>query len=737
MSIQESIRIEDKGQYAVVHLDLIGEKVNKLSSPVMARLKEVVEELSKSSYKAVIIISDKARNFIAGADIEEIKKLSTKEQFLDVLKPAHEIFNALEDLPMPTIAAIHGSCMGGGTELVMCCDYRLATDAKETTIGLPETKLGILPGFGGCVRMPRIVGLQAALDIILAGKAVPGKKALRIGLIDECVPKEMLMAKAEQFAVECADGKKKKRMKTFRAKGFVNSMLEGPIGRPIVFSQARKALLKMTKGFYPAQEKAIDIIQQTYGMSNRQKALEIEMKGFAEVAITDVSKHLINLFFMMEGVKKLTGVSDTSVKPRDVKHMAVLGAGTMGGGIAQVGADKGVDVRMKDINNEALAIGFKQAAEVWGKKLKRRRMDKYQYEEKMAKITGTTDYSGFGQMDLVVEAIVENMEIKKKVIAETVKHCKNDCIIATNTSSLSVNEMAEAHPKPENFAGMHFFNPVNKMPLVEVIRGVKTSDETTATVFGLAKTMGKIPVVVKDGPGFLVNRLLMPWMIEGMHFLNEGMDIKTVDRYYTHKFGMPMGPFRLMDEVGLDVCVKVVKIFKDALGERIEVPPVAEKLAESDRLGKKNGKGFYLYDERGKETGVDSSVYAEMGVGQPTNPLSEKVCLERGVFAMINEAALALIEDQIVETPGEVDLAMIMGTGFPPFRGGLLRYADSLGTEYIVSELEMYASQYGARFKPSTPLANLAKNGKTFYREGRADAKGSSPSPAKGSEAQL
>jgi 3-hydroxyacyl-CoA dehydrogenase/enoyl-CoA hydratase/3-hydroxybutyryl-CoA epimerase len=276
------------------------------------------------------------------------------------------------------------------------------------------------------------------------------------------------------------------------------------------------------------------------------------------------------------------------------------------------------------------------------------------------------------------------------------------------------------------------------MPLVEVIRGEKTSDETTAAVFGLAKTMGKIPVVVKDGPGFLVNRLLMPWMIEGMHLLNEGMDIATVDRYYTHKFGMPMGPFRLMDEVGLDVCVKVVKIFKNALGERIEVPPVAEKLEKSDRLGKKNGKGFYLYDEKGKETGVDSSVYSEMGVGSPSNPLSEKQCIERGVFAMINEAALALIEDQIVETPGEVDLAMIMGTGFPPFRGGLLRYADSLGTEYIVSELEMYASQFGARFKPSTPLANLARNGKTFYRDGKADSKsGASPSPATGAEAQL
>lgn len=712
MSIQESIQLRVQDDVAYVEFDLVGEKVNKFSTPVMMRFKEVIEELKSSNYKAVVLISKKPSIFIAGADIEEIKKVNKPEDFENMISQAHEIFNDFEDLPMPTIAAVHGACMGGGCELILTCDYRICTDAKETKIGLPEVQLGIIPGFGGCVRLPRVVGLQAALDIILAGKSVDGKKAKRIGLVDECIPKELMAERTAEFARSVIE--KGKRRKRFKAKGLMGSMMESAVGRPLVFSQAKKMVLKNTKGFYPAPLQALEVVKRTYGMSNREKALRIELEGFLKVAVTDISKNLINLFFMMEAVKKQTGVS-SDVKPKKVKKIGVLGAGTMGGGIAQVAADKGFEVRMKDVKNEALALGFKHAQDIWMKKLKRKRLTQYEMEEKMSRITGGLDYAGFGNMDVVVEAIVEDMKIKKSVIGETAKHCPNDAIMATNTSSLSVTEMAEAHPKPENFLGMHFFNPVDKMPLVEVIRGPKTSDEATATIFDIAKKMGKTPVVVKDGPGFLVNRLLMPYMIEAMFMLEDGMAVEKVDRWYTHKFGMPMGPFRLMDEVGLDVCVKVVKIFSAALGERVQVPEVTEKMAKSDRLGKKNQKGFYLYDSNGKETGVDSSIYKDLGLGQPTNPLGEKECLERGIFVMINEAALALIEDKIVETPQDVDMAMIMGTGFPPFRGGLLRYADSLGSKYIVEELEEYASRHGARLKPTAPLSNMAKSNKSFY----------------------
>lgn len=716
MSIQESIRIVPKGQVAIVEFDLIGEKVNKLSSPVMARIKEVVEELKSSSFKAVVIQSKKPKIFIAGADIDEIKKISNKEDFLKVLEKAHEILNSLEDLPIPVIAAIHGACMGGGTELTLACDYRIASDSPETKIGLPETQLGIIPGFGGCVRMPRVVGLQESLKLILGGQPIPAIKALKIGLVDECVPAQLLEKRALEMAEEAVQGKRKKRRKKFDPKGVAGNILELPGARNIVFSKAKKDTLKLSKGFYPAPLKALEVIKKTYGMDNREKALRIEMEGFVDVAVTDISKNLIDLFYMMESVKKQTGVADPNVKVKPVKHMAVLGAGTMGGGIAQVAAAKGIDVRMKDINNEALAIGFKQAHDVFKKALDKKKINKFEFNQKMSHITGGLDYSGFALQDVVVEAIVEDMNIKKKVISETAKHCKPDCIMATNTSSLSVTEMAEAWPKPENFVGMHFFNPVNRMPLVEVIRGPKSSDLATSTIFELAKTMGKTPVVVKDGPGFLVNRLLMPWMIEGMWLFSEGCDIAKVDRYYTHKFGMPMGPFRLMDEVGLDVCVKVVKIFQKALGERIEVPQgMIEKMQSSDRLGKKNKKGFYVYDDEGKDLKVDESIYSEFGLGQPNSKLTEKEIIERGIFAMVNEASLALIEDHIVERPHDLDLAMIMGTGFPPFRGGLLRYADSLGSNYIVQELELYASRFGKRFTPSKPLSSMAKTNRKFY----------------------
>ena len=715
MSIQESLKITPKGDIALLEFDLVGEKVNKLSSPVMFRLKEVVDELRRSSYKAVILVSRKQKIFIAGADIEEIKKISTKEEFAKVLVQAHEIFNAIEDLNMVTIAAINGACLGGGCELVLTCDYRICSDAKDTKIGLPETKLGIIPGFGGCVRLPRVVGVEAGLDIILNGKAVDGRRAEKIGLVDACVPAEQLEERALKFAREkIAEGAGKRR-KVFQPRGMVGKLKSSFALRPVVYSMARKAVMSATKGFYPAPLVAIDVVKKTHGMSNRDRALKIEADAFVDVAVTPISKNLIDLFFMMEAVKKQTGVEGKDVKALPVKHMAVLGAGTMGGGIAQVAADKGIDVRMKDINNDALALGFRHASDIFSKYMKRKKITKYEYDEKMSHISGTLTYSGFKNVDVVVEAIVEDMNIKKKVIAETAKACRADAIIATNTSSLSVTEMADAAPYPENFVGMHFFNPVDKMPLVEVIRGPKTSDVATATIFELSKKMGKTPVVVKDGPGFLVNRLLMPYMIEAMFLLQDGMAIEVVDKYYTHKFGMPMGPFRLMDEVGLDVCIKVVKIFHKSLGERIEVPKLIEALYDSKRLGKKNGRGFYLYDDKGKQLSVDRAVYGELKLPAPSNPLTEKECLERGVFTMINEAALALIEDRIVTTADAVDLAMIMGTGFPPFRGGLLKYADSLGTQYVAQELEMYASKCGARLKPSQPLANLAKTNRKFH----------------------
>ena len=716
MDMKKSVALKVEEGIGWLELDLEGEKVNKFSTPVMHRIQEVLEDIrSNSEIKVLVVISKKQKIYIAGADINEIRDIKEEKDFLKAVTGGQGIMNEFEDLKIPVIAAINGACVGGGCEFALACDYRIASDDKSTKIGLPEVQLGIIPGFGGCVRLPRVVGLQESLGIILAGKAVPAKKALKIGLVDAMIPAAIFHREVKKYAEKIIKDGAKKRKKYFKPKNMAQKVTESFLMRGVVFSKAKEGIMKQSKGHYPAPLEALKVIKDTYGSSNREKSLKREAEGFLKVAPGEVSKNLISLFFMMEDVKKATGVPGKDIKPSETKHVSVLGAGTMGGGIAQLAADKGIFVRMKDISLDAIAVGLKAAHQIWDKKVKRRRMTKFEYNQKMDRLSGGTDYSGFKNTDVVIEAIVEDMNIKKKVIAETASHLKESAIIATNTSSLSVSEMASAHPNPKQFVGMHFFNPVHRMPLVEVIRGRDTSDEVVAQIFKLSKDMGKTPVVVKDGPGFLVNRLLLPWLAEALFILEDGMDVVKVDKMYTNTFGMPMGPYRLMDEVGLDVCVKVLKIFKEAFSDRIETSSLVSKLSETDRLGKKNQKGFYKYDSKGKELGFDEGIYKDLGISNISNDLSEEECIQRGIYTMINEASRALYEDNIVETPQEVDLAMIMGTGFPPFRGGLLKYADSQGIKDIVSQLDVYESKYGNRFKPSESLIQMVQEGKKFY----------------------
>jgi 3-hydroxyacyl-CoA dehydrogenase / enoyl-CoA hydratase / 3-hydroxybutyryl-CoA epimerase len=708
--------IVDKGEFALVEFDVQGENANVFSTPVMTEFKSVIEALGVSKFKAAAIVSKKKNIFIAGADINEIKNLKTKEEINAATQAGQDIFNMIEDSKIVFVAAIHGACVGGGCEMSIACDWRIASDAKSTKIGLPEVQLGIIPGFGGCVRLPRVIGLIQSLQIILPGATVPALKAYKSGLIDELIPEALFAKRVESFMSDLVKKGAKKRKKTF-SPGVAGKLMESPLLKWKIFSESLKTVMKESKGHYPAPLEALSVVKRTYGMSNREKALKIEREGFCAAAQTEVSKNLIQLFFWMENIKKRSGISSTSTaKAKPIKTMGVLGAGTMGGGIAQLAADKGVRVRMKDINNASLMRGFEAAADIWNKAVKRKKLSPQDFQKKMGLLTGTLDFSGFKNIDLVVEAIVEDMNVKKKVIAETVQYTGENTIIATNTSSLSVAVMSEAHPKPENFVGLHYFNPVNKMPLVEVIRGPKTSDETTTTVFEFAKKMGKTPVVVKDGPGFLVNRLLLPLLSEALFILQDGYDIESVDKKYTHVFGNPMGPFRLMDEVGIDVCIKVLKIFKASFGDRMQVSPLTEKFADlKDRLGRKTKKGFYIYDNDGRPTGVDPEVYKVLGLGSPNKNFDTQEIIDRGVLSMVNEAALALYDDKIVESAEELDLAMIFGTGFPPFRGGLLKYADSQGLKKIVERLEAFEIKYGKRFKPTRPLIDLVNNQKNFY----------------------
>jgi 3-hydroxyacyl-CoA dehydrogenase/enoyl-CoA hydratase/3-hydroxybutyryl-CoA epimerase len=483
-----------------------------------------------------------------------------------------------------------------------------------------------------------------------------------------------------------------------------------PVGRRVVMRQARRQVMKETGGHYPAPLRALAVIRESARLP-LDDALRVEARALGELIVTDVSKNLIHVFHLLEGAKK-AGPAD--IKPRPVDRVAVLGAGVMGGGIAQLLAYRGLAVRLKDIRADALSLGLRHAREMFDRLLRTGRIDRLAVQRYMDAIAPTLDYTGFGTADLVIEAVVERMDIKQQVLRETETHVGRDCVLTTNTSSLSVTAMQSVLERPAAFAGMHFFNPVHRMPLVEIIRGAQTSDETVATVVALAKRLDKVPVVVNDGPGFLVNRILAPYLNEAGWLLSEGAAIDQVDRVL-RRFGMPMGPLRLLDEVGLDVARHAGAVMTAAFGERLQPPPTMKALEQTKLLGRKGGSGFYSYED-GRDKGVNESVYAELKGALPEQrrELPEQEILDRTLLVMVNEAA-RILEDGIVATPGEVDVGMITGTGFPPFRGGLLKWADSLGTAEIVRRLEQLQAKHGARFEPAPLLRERAAAGRGFY----------------------
>ncbi|NUM80728.1 enoyl-CoA hydratase/isomerase family protein [bacterium] len=704
------IKLKIENGIARIVFDYPDEKFNKLSTPVMQSLDHAADWLlqNASVIKACIISSAKDGIFIVGADIDEIKNITDVRTGEAAASAGQAIFTKIERLPFPVIALINGACMGGGTELALACHYRLATDHSKTRIGLPEVLLGIIPGFGGTQRLPRLIGLQRSLQLILTGKTLDAVRAYKNALVDKVVPASFSEKYADEFVAEILSGKKQKYIQRRKIKGLSNRLLES-IGKGLVFSQARKSVLKQTKGHYPAPLKALQAVKEGFSKS-LDAGLKIEARYLGAMIVTPTSKNLIRIYYLTELIKKSNGISKNGIQPKDFRYTGVLGAGVMGGGIAQLFAANDVDVRLKDINHQAIALGLSSARKVFEGQVKRKRITKKELDRKMAFITGSLDYEGFRRSELVVEAIVENMEIKKKVIAELDEHVGTDTIIASNTSSLSITEMATACKHPENFIGMHFFNPVHRMPLVEIIRGARTSDETVASIYQFSKKIGKTPIVVKDGPGFLVNRLLMPYLNEAGFLLEEGVRIETLDKTMTD-FGMPMGPCLLLDEVGIDVAYKVGHIFQEAFGSRVQGSHAVEKLYNDKRLGKKGGRGFYKH-ANGKPV-VDPSVYALIQP-RPTPGISSENMIQRMTYAMINEAAMCIAEG-IAEKPEDIDIGMIFGTGFPPFRGGLLRYADTEGLDKIVSTLEQFSGKFGERFKPCNYLLQMQKSNKNFY----------------------
>ncbi|HSG50316.1 MAG TPA: 3-hydroxyacyl-CoA dehydrogenase NAD-binding domain-containing protein [Longimicrobiales bacterium] len=687
-------------------------KMNVLDEGVMRRLSQHVRELAEGRrgerVKAVVVFSGKPDSFMAGADVEAIGAIQGPADGEAKARMGQEIFQALGDLPVPTVAAIHGICLGGGLELSLGCRYRVASSSPRTRLGFPEVQLGLLPGWGGTTLLPRLVGLRNALDMILTGKQVRASSALRMGLVDTVLPPEGFREGVRRFALQAAQGKSSSR----RGPGLMGRLLDGTgLGRRLVLSMARKRVLRQTGGHYPAPLKILDVLKQGPGLP-LDRALALEARAFGELSATPAHHALLHVFHLRDRARKLERVLP-GTHPRPVERMGVLGAGVMGGGIAQLAAHNGVHARMKDIRDEAVAGGLRHARDLFDKQVKRHRLTRQEADLQMGRITGSLDYQGFAGLDLVVEAVVERMDVKKTVLAETEAEVGPACVLATNTSSLSVDEMAGALNRPERFCGMHFFNPVHRMPLVEVIRGTRTSPDALATVLQLAIRMGKVPVVCNDGPGFLVNRILGPYLNEAGYLLTEGVSIQDVDRAAT-TFGMPMGPVRLLDEVGFDVARHAGETLHQAFGQRMAPSPILERLGDTDRLGKKNGKGFYLYDG-GRDRGVDESVYDDLQLPTPgAGRTPQEEIRHRLILAMINEAA-RILEDGVVKEAGEVDVGMIMGTGFPPFRGGLLRFADDQHPRAILEKLWELEGTLGVRFTPAPLLVELARDNRGFY----------------------
>ncbi|MFC2088200.1 3-hydroxyacyl-CoA dehydrogenase NAD-binding domain-containing protein [Calditrichota bacterium] len=710
--MSEAFKFETvENNIGIVTFDLKNEKVNKFSTPVMQELDKLLDDLAqKSDIECLLFMSAKKGIFIAGADINEIKDITDPKVGYEVGRAGQKVFNKIENLPFPTIAVIDGACMGGGTELSLACKYRLASDHPKTKIALPEVNLGILPAWGGCTRLPKLIGLQRSLDIILTGKNLIAKRAQRAGVVDKVIPMEQVKDAALKFAKDIIAGKNVLARSRRKLKGLMPVVLEkNPLGRSLVFRQAKKMVLKKTHGHYPAPIRALSVIKKGYGKSLK-KGLEAEAKALGDLITTSISKNLIKIYYWTESVKKQNGTSQTDVKTKSVKKSAVLGAGVMGGGIAQLFASRNIPSRVKDINYEAVAKAYQQAASVLKGQVKRRRITKLEMSQILQKITGTVDYSGFKSVDFIVEAIVEDLEIKKKVFTELENNIRPDTIVVTNTSSLLVNDMAPAFKHPERFVGMHFFNPVHMMPLVEVIRGKDSTDEAVATTFQLAKALGKTPIVVNDGPGFLVNRLLVPYMVEAVSLLEEGHGIEKIDRAMLN-FGMPMGPIELFDEVGIDVAYKVAKILSQSMGDRMAESDIFENMVKDGYFGKKTGKGFYAYS--GKKKTYDPAIETYIIVKKETK-LTENELIQRMVYPMINEAARCL-DDKIALRPKDVDIGMIFGTGFAPFRGGLLTYADNEKIDKVHDTLKNFQQEYGDRFKPADILEKMSKTCKGFY----------------------
>lgn len=687
--------------------------VNKLDTQTVASLGEAIAVLEKQTALKGVLLSSSKPAFIVGADITEFLSLfnAPADKLAQWLTFANSIFNRLEDLPVPTLSAIQGYALGGGCECVLATDFRIAT--PDARIGLPETKLGIMPGFGGSVRLPRLLGADSALEIIAAGKDVDAKSALALGLVDAIVPAEKLRAGAIamlRMAMDDASFWQQRRQPKLQPLKL--SAIEAAMSFTIA-----KSMVQQTAGkHYPAPMKAVKTIEAAAGLG-RDEALKLETNAFVPLAQSKEARALVGIFLNDQYIKgKAKKLAQGQPLP---KQAAVLGAGIMGGGIAYQSASKGVPVIMKDISEKSLTLGMSEAGKLLNKQLERGKINALQLTSIISTIQPTLSFSGFERADIVVEAVVENPQVKAKVLAETEAQVGENSVLATNTSTIPVSQLARALKRPENFCGMHFFNPVHRMPLVEVIRGEQTSEATLAKVVAWASKMGKTPIIVNDCPGFFVNRVLFPYFAGFSLLLRDGADFRQIDKVMEKQFGWPMGPATLLDVVGLDTAHHAQSVMADGFPTRMkkDYRDAIDALFEAQRFGQKNQRGFYAWesDKKGKTSKVaDAETDALLqSVSAPKREFSDEEIIARMMIPMINEVVRCL-EEQVIASPAEADMALVYGLGFPPFHGGAFRYLDTLGSAAFIVQAQQFAN-LGPLYALPQLLTDKAQRNESWY----------------------
>lgn len=709
MSKKIGLRIEDKIAYVQFGLDE-NCRMTVFDQQTMRELQEIVDgikAMGRKKLKGVVFHSMVKDVFVAGADIGLIERIKDEEEAIDASRTGHRVFNEIEDLQIPTVACIDGVCLGGGLEMALAADSILVSDSKKTQLGFPEVQLGILPAWGGTYRLPRLLGLDIALDLILSAKRIDGKKAKKIGLADEVVPAKRLLEISQNFL------QKKRRQKKRPWKKILKSYLVNNfLGRKLIFQNTRNIVLKRGGGRYLAPLKILDMMEKAQD-KGRKKYLELEAKAFGALCLTDQARNLRSVFFMMEDAKKYPRNGQGQEGISKLERGAVLGSGTMGGGISWLMASHGMRPLLKDLDLDSLGRGLEISSGMFSNLVSRKKISPSSFERQQRSITPVLNYDTFERVNVVVEAVNEDLELKGKLLRETEEYTNDDCIITTNTSSLSVSEMAQKLERPSNFAGLHFFNPVNRMPLVEIVTHDSVAERTIESLHKWCVKIKKTPIIVKDSPGFVVNRILVPYLNEACFLLEEGIPLHDIDRAAL-EFGMPMGPFRLLDEVGLDIAMKALKSIHDRLGERFKPSEITRAFVAGQIQGRnKGGEGFYIYDEKGNQIAENSRISSFTA---PTNTGMDSIQIQkRLILPMVNESSL-LLEQKIVNKVSDIDLAVILGIGFPPYRGGILKYADSLGLHNIYNTLVEYSEQVSAdRYRPAEYLKKLADNGQTFY----------------------